>query len=357
MSISRTSLLNDEPLFRPDGRKSILPIKYPKIWNMYKKAEGCIWTAEEIKFANDLSDYEQLDDDTKEVIKTVLGFFAGADMIVNENLAENMMNIIDIPEVRCFYGMQIMIENIHNETYSLMIENLIKNKKEKERLLDSVGTMPGVTKLYNWAQRWIKRSIDDELRENTILQNYLDEGASMETVEDLATIWVRAKRIIAFACVEGIMFSGMFAIIFWIKERGILPGLTFSNELISRDEGLHRDFACLMYSMIVHKPPQEQILEIVQEAVEYEQELISGCMDRLRGLNRQDMKRYIEFVADNLLMNVGLPKHYKVSNPFDFMDKISFSGITNFFEKRVGEYGIGGFEEGNNEPIVLDDNY
>ena len=278
-------------------------------------------------------------------------------MIVNENLAENMMRIIDIPEVRCFYGIQIMIENIHNETYSLMIENLIKDKKEKERLLDSIKTMPGVSKLYNWAQRWIKRTPEDELKDNPILQSYLDEGAPMETVEELATIWCYAKCMVAFACVEGIMFSGMFAIIFWLKERGILPGLTFSNELISRDEGLHRDFACLLYSMFAYKPPNEQILEIVQEAVEYEQELISGCMDRLRGLNRQDMKRYIEFVADNLLMNLGLPKHYKVTNPFEFMEKISFSGITNFFEKRVGEYGLGGFEEGSHEPIAIDDNY
>lgn len=354
---SQNSLLNDEPLLRPDGRKSILPIRYPQIWKMYKKAEGCIWTAEEIKFSSDLVDWEQLDEDTKAAVKAILGFFSGADMIVNENLAENMMKKIDIPEVRCFYGVQIMIENIHGETYSLMIENLIKDKTEKERLLDAITTMPGVTKLYKWAQKWIKHTPEDELRDNPILQSYLDEGAPDEVAEDLAEIWCFAKIMVAFACVEGIMFSGAFAIIFWLKERGILPGLTFSNELISRDEGMHRDFACLLFSMIKNKPPTDQILEIIQEAVEFKQELITGCMDRLRGLNRQDMKRYIEFVADRLLISLGMNPHYKVTNPFEFMEKISFSGITNFFEKRVGEYGISGFEEGNDIPIEIDDDY
>lgn len=351
------SLINDEVLLRPSGRKSIHPIKFPAIWKMYKNAQGCNWTAEEIKFSNDIADWNALDSDTKEVVKTVLGFFSGADMIVNENLAENMMNIIDIPEVRSFYGFQIAIENVHGEVYSLMIENLVKDKQEKERLLNAINTMPGVTKLYNWAQRWIKRTPEDELRENPILQSYLEEGASEEVVEDLAKIWCFAKTLVAFACVEGIMFSGAFAIIYWLKERGILPGLTFSNELISRDEGMHRDFACLLYSMIVHKPPDDQILDIVKEAVEFKQELISGCMNRLRGMNRADMNRYIEFVADSLLTELNIPKHYKVNCPFEFMTKISFSGITNFFEKRVGEYGISGFEDGNDEPIELDEDY
>jgi len=324
---------------------------------MYKKAQSSNWTAEEIKFSNDLSDWETLDDDTKEVVKTILGFFSGADMIVNENLAENMMNIIDIPEVRSFYGFQIMIENVHGETYSLMIENLIKDREEKARLLNAIHTMPGISKLYNWAQRWIKFTTEDELRTNPILKQYMDEGAPDEVVEDLAYIWCQAKKIVAFSCIEGVMFSGAFAVIFYLKERGILPGLTFSNELISRDEGLHRDFACLMFSMIKHKPPQDQILEIIKEAVEFKQELICGCMDRLRGLNRQDMKRYIEFVADSLLIGLEMPKYYNVTNPFEFMEKISFNGITNFFEKRVGDYSLAGFEEGNDEPIEIDDNY
>lgn len=351
------SLIDEEPLFRPDNRKSILPIQYPAIWQMYKKAEGCIWTAEEIKFSVDIADWQLLDDDTKTVVKTVLGFFAGADMIVNENLAENLMRIIPIPEVRCFYGLQIMIENIHGETYSLMIENLIKDKSEKLRLLDSINTMPGVSKLYQWAERWIKHTPADEYNNNLVLRSFLDDGAPDNVVRDLATIWHNSKLIVAFSCIEGIMFSGMFAIIYWIKEKGVLPGLTFSNELISRDEGLHRDFACALYKMVVHKPPDEQILEIVKEAVEFEQELISSCMDRLRGLNRNDMHRYIEFVADSLLTALKLPRHYKSQNPFDFMDKISFSGITNFFEKRVGEYGISGFEEGSGQEISIDEDY
>ena len=351
------SLINDEILLKPSGRLAVFPIQLNKAWTFYKKAQGCNWTAEEIKFSNDLPDWEKLDSDTKEVIKTVLGFFAGADQIVNENLAENMMKIIDIPEIRCFYGFQIAIENIHGEVYSLMIENLIKDNEEKKKLLDSVNTMPGINKLYGWAKKWIHRTKEDEIRENPILHSYEQEGAPDEVIEDLAEIWCFAKKLIAFACVEGIMFSGAFAIIYWIKERGILPGLTFSNELISRDEGMHRDFACYLYSLVHHKPPEDQVLEIIKEAVEFKQELITGCMDRLRGLNRQDMKRYIEFVADSLLVNLGQEKHYKVSNPFEFMEKISFSGITNFFERRVGEYGISGFEEGNDEPIELDEDY
>jgi ribonucleoside-diphosphate reductase subunit M2 len=324
---------------------------------MYKKAQGSNWTAEEIKFSEDLVDWNALDEDTKTVIKTVLGFFSGADMIVNENLAENMMNRIDIPEVRCFYGFQIMIENVHGEVYSLMIENLIKDPTEKARLLDAINTMPGVATLYSWAQKWIKRTADDEFRDNPILNSYLEEGAPEELVEDLAEIWYYAKLLVAFACMEGIVFSGAFAIIYWIKEKGILPGLTFSNELISRDEGLHRDFACLLFSMIKHGPPKDQILDIIKETVVFTHELMASCMDRLRGLNIQDMKRYIEFVADSLLVQLGMGKYYKVPCPFEFMDKISFSGLTNFFEKRVGEYGISGFEEGHDDPIELDDDY
>lgn len=350
-------LIDDEILFKKDGRLAIFPIKYRTIWMLYKQAQGSNWTAEEIKFSKDLEDWEGLTQPVQTVVKEILGFFAGADQIVNANLAENFMKIIDIPEVKCFYGLQIHIENIHNEVYSLMIENLIRDPMEKKHLLNSAETMPGVKKLYNWAQNWIHRTPDDELHDNVVLKGYEEEGASDEVIEDLAEIWHYAKLFVAFACLEGIMFSGAFAIIFWLKEQGVMPGLTFSNELISRDEGLHRDFACLMYSMIKHKPPADQILQIVQEAVEFKQQLISGCMDRLPGMNRQDMNRYIEFVADNLLLNLGYPKHYKVSNPFDFMDKISISGITNFFEKRVAEYGISGFEEGNSEPIEIDENY
>lgn len=355
--ISAHSLLNDEILLRPSGRLALFPIVFQAVWQFYKRAQGCIWTAEEIKFSNDLPDWEKLDNDTKHVVKTVLGFFSGADKIVNDNLAENLMRIIDIPEFNAFYGFQIMIENVHNELYSLMIENLIKDPYEKAQLLDAVHTMPGIAKLYAWAQKWMHRTPDDEIRDNPVLHAYAAEGAPDEVIEDLAKIWCTAKIIIAFACVEGIMFSGAFAIIFWLKERGILPGLTFSNELISRDEGLHRDFACMTYSMITHKPPSDQILIIIKEAVEFKQELIVGCMDRLKGLNCQDMKRYIEFVADGLLTAIGHDKHYKVPNPFDFMDKISFNGYANFFEKRVGEYGVSGFEENTNDPIELNEDY
>jgi ribonucleotide reductase beta subunit family protein with ferritin-like domain len=357
MPPSTGRLIDDEILFKPDGRLSIFPIKYKTIWMLYKQAQGSHWTAEEIKFSKDLEDWEVLPEATKTVVKEILGFFAGADQIVNANLAENFMRIIDIPEVNCFYGFQIMIENVHNEVYSLMIENLIRDPDEKKRLLDSCNTMPGVKKLYEWAQKWIHRKPSDELRDNPILIKYGEDGASEEVIEDLSEIWHYAKLFVAFACVEGIMFSGAFAIIFWLKEQGILPGLTFSNELISRDEGMHRDFACLMFSMIKHKPPPDQILQIICESVEFTQDLIRGCMDRLPGMNRQDMNRYIEFVADSLLVNMSYPKHYKVSNPFEFMEKISISGITNFFEKKVGEYGLSGFEEGNDEPIEIDDNY
>lgn len=357
MIYNMSRLIDEEELFRSSDRLSIYPIKYNAIWQFYKDAQSSNWTAEEIKFSEDLNDWEGLDLDTKTVVKEILGFFAGADQIVNSNLAENMMRIIDIPEVKCFYGFQIHIENVHNETYALMIENLIRDPKEKNDLLNSFKTMPGVKKLYDWAQNWIHHTKDDEMNDNPILKIYEEQGAHEEVIEDLAEIWNYGKIIVAFACIEGIMFSGAFAAIYWLKEKGILPGLTFSNELISRDEGLHRDFACLLFSMIKNKPPKEQVLEIVLQAVEFKKELIGNCMDRLPGLNRNDMMRYIEFVADSLLINLGQSKHFNVDNPLEFMEKISVSGITNFFEKRVGEYSVSGFEQGNDIPIELDDEY
>jgi ribonucleotide reductase beta subunit family protein with ferritin-like domain len=350
-------LIDNEILLRPSGRLSIYPLQHHVIWRCYKDAQACHWTAEEIKFAKDLDDWEPLDADTKRTVKGILGFFAGADFIVNEDLAENMLRVIDIPEVRCFYSFQMYIENVHGEVYSLMIENLIRDPQEKADLFNSCNTMPGVQKLYIWAQKWIKTTKEDEADTNPVLKNYEAEGAHEEVIEDLAEIWCFSKQLIAFACVEGIMFSGAFAIIFWLKERGILPGLTFSNELISRDEGMHRDFACLLFSMVANKPPENQVLQIVKESVDFTQELMVGLMDRLPGLNIQDMKRYIEFVADNLLIKLEMPKYYKVENPLEFMEKISISGLTNFFEKRVGEYGVAGFEEGHDDPIEIDENY
>lgn len=351
-------LIHDEVLLRQNpNRKALYPIKNPKLWSYYKKAQSLNWTAEEIKFGRDLEDWEQLAPDVKEVLTTVLAFFSGADAIVNDNLAENFCRKIDILEVKCFYSFQMYIENVHNEVYSLMIENLVKDSVEKDRLLNACEKMPHIQKLYKWAERWIHRTPEDEMNENPTLQQYIQEGASEEVVEDLAEIWCFAKQLIAFACVEGIMFSGAFAIIFWVKEMGVLPGLTFSNELISRDEGLHRDFACFLYSLLVHKPPADQILQIVEEAVECNQELIGTCMDRLVGMNRTDMNQYISYVGDNLLVNLGYSKRYNCKNPFVFMEKISFNGMTNFFERRVGEYGISGFEEGHDEEIELDDDY
>jgi ribonucleoside-diphosphate reductase beta chain len=355
--ISCRRLIDNEILLRPSHRLSIYPIHYKEIWKFYKDAQASHWTAEEIKFSDDLNDWENLDENTQAVVEGVLGFFSGADALVNDDLAANMLRIIDIPEVRCFYGFQMHMENVHNEVYGLMIENLIRDPVKKEKLLNACKTMPSVRKLYDWANKWIKKTPEEELENNDILKQYESEGAHEEVLEDLATIWCFGSQLVAFACVEGIMFSSAFAIIFWLKEKGILPGLTFSNELISRDEGLHRDFACLMHSMIINKLPDDQILEIVRGSVTATQTFTATLMNRLQGLNIQDMKQYIEFVADNLLVNLGQAKYYKVENPLEFMDKISVSGITNFFEKRVGEYGLSGFEVGHNDPIEINENY
>ena len=341
-----------EPLLSSSGRLSIFPIRDQAAWKFYKQAQGCIWSAEEINFSKDLEQWENLHPDIRRVVESVLGFFAGADRIVNINLAQNMMSRIDHPEVQCFYAFQNFMENIHGETYSLMIETLIKDPVRKAELLQSCDTMPEIADLFNWTRRYINRTVEQERRENPALQGMDDLDA-----DNLAEVWTFAKTLIAQACIEGIAFSGAFAIIFYIKERGILQGLTFSNELISRDEGLHRDFAAYIYSLINNKPPSGDVLAIVSECVVATQRIISSCMDRLPGMNWQDMFAYIEFVADSLLSQLGLPKHYNVANPFDFMEKISFSGITNFFERRVAEYGVAGFEDGADEEIVLDENY
>ena len=326
-----------EPLLQPSGRLSIFPIRDHTAWKFYKQSQGCIWTAEEINFSKDLEQWEGLSPDIRRVVEAVLGFFAGADRIVNINLAQNMMSKIDHPELQCFYAFQNMMENIHGETYSLMIEALIKDPVRKAELLASCDTMSEVANLYNWTRRWIHATPSDK--------------------SELAGVHLFAKQLIAQACIEGIAFSGAFAIIFYIKERGVLQGLTFSNELISRDEGLHRDFACYVYSLIQNKLPESEVLQIVTECVEATEAIIASCMSRLPGMNRDDMNTYIRYVADSLLGQLGLQKHYKVTNPFDFMDKISFNGITNFFERRVAEYGVSGFEEGHDQEITLSDDY
>ena len=312
----------EEPILKENKDRFVLfPIKHQDIWEMYKKAEASFWTAEEIDLNPDLQDWEnKLNDDEKHFIKHVLAFFAASDGIVNENLAVNFMNEVQYPEARCFYGFQIMMENIHSETYSLLIDSYIKDVKEKDRLFHSIDTLPCVGKKADWALKWI------------------GNGSF-------------AERLIAFAAVEGIFFSGSFCSIFWLKKRGLMPGLTFSNELISRDEGLHCDFACLLYSQLENQLPQEQVTAIITNAVAIEKEFVSDALPvRLIGMNADMMCQYIEFVADRLLVALGCPKTYNATNPFDFMELISLQGKTNFFEKRVAEYqksGVMGKKEDN----------
>jgi len=309
----------DEPLLKENpNRFVIFPIEYPELWEKYKKQVGCFWTAEEIDLTEDVVHWEErLNDDERHFVKLVLAFFAAADGIVNENLAERFMGEVQFSEARSFYSFQIAMENIHGEVYSLLIDTLIKDQTEKSHLFNAMHQIPSIGKLSQWAIKWIR-----------------DEEASF------------AERLIAFACVEGIMFSGPFCAIFWLKQKGVMPGLTFSNELISRDEGLHCEFACLLYSYLNHRLPEERVVDIVCEAVEFEKEFITESLPcRLIGMNANLMTQYIQFVADRLLLMLGYQEHYKSENPFSFMDNISINGKTNFFEKRVAEYSISGFED------------
>ncbi|HCX22008.1 MAG: ribonucleoside-diphosphate reductase [Flammeovirgaceae bacterium] len=300
----------DEPLLRENPDRFVLfPIVHDDIWQFYKKAEASFWTAEEIDLSQDLKDWASLNDGERHFIKHVLAFFAASDGIVNENLAENMVSEVQYTEAKFFYGFQIAIENIHSETYSLLIDTYVKDNKEKDGLFHAIETMDCVKKKADWALRWI------------------DEGNFQE-------------RLIAFAAVEGIFFSGSFCSIFWLKKRGLMPGLTFSNELISRDEGLHCDFACLLYNNhINNKLDKEVVSSIIQDAVDIEKEFVTDALPvKLIGMNADLMCQYIEFVADRLLVELGCSKVYNATNPFDFMEMISLQGKTNFFEKRVGEY-------------------
>ncbi|MEZ0538426.1 ribonucleoside-diphosphate reductase small subunit [Fibrella arboris] len=299
-----------EPILEEDKSRFVLfPIKHNDIWQMYKKHEASFWTAEEIDLGQDVKDWNNLNDGERHFISHVLAFFAASDGIVNENLAVNFLSEVQYAEAKCFYGFQIMMENIHSETYSLLIDTYIKDPVEKDRLLNAIDTIPCVQKKAEWALRWIENG------------NF-------------------AERLIAFAAVEGIFFSGSFCSIFWLKKRGLMPGLTFSNELISRDEGLHRDFACLLYTdHIKNQMDPEAVYQIIRDAVTIEQEFVTDALPvSLIGMNAELMKQYIEFVADHLLMSLNLNKVYNATNPFDFMDMISLQGKTNFFEKRVGEY-------------------
>ena len=299
-----------EPILQDNKDRFVLfPIKHKEMWEMYKKAEASFWTAEEIDLSPDQQDWEaKLNSDEKHFIKHVLAFFAASDGIVNENLAVNFMKEVQYPEARCFYGFQIMMENIHSETYSLLIDTYIKDPIEKDKLFHAMETVPAVTRKGEWALRWI------------------GNGSF-------------AERLIAFAAVEGIFFSGSFCSIFWLKKRGLMPGLSFSNELISRDEGLHCDFACLLYRQLTNKLPEAKVIELIKNAVEIEKEFVTDALPvRLIGMNAGMMCQYIEFVADRLLMSLGCQKIYNATNPFDFMELISLQGKTNFFEKRVAEY-------------------
>jgi len=301
----------NEPLLNTvDNRFVLFPIKYDEIWKMYKKSEGSFWTTEEIDLSKDLKDWATLNENEKHFIKYVLGFFAGSDGIVMENLALRFMREIKIPEARCFYSFQMMMENIHSETYSLLIDTYVKNGAEKKMLFEAIDTIPCVGQKAQWAMKWIEN--------------------------DTASF---ASRLIGFAAVEGIFFSGSFCAIFWLKKRGLMPGLTFSNELISRDEGMHTDFACLLYSMLTNRLETERVHEIIMEAVAIEKQFITESLPcYLIGMNATMMAQYIEYVADRLLVQLGYPKIWKSANPFDFMEMISMGGKTNFFEKRVSEY-------------------
>lgn len=306
------SAATEEPLLQENPRRFVLfPIQYLDIWQMYKRAEASFWTVEEVDLSRDKHDWDKrLTDNERKFISHVLAFFAASDGIVNENLVERFSQEVQVAEARCFYGFQIAIENIHSEMYSLLIDTYITEAAEKTRLFNAIETIPTVRRKAMWALNWINR-------------------------DDVSF----GERLIAFATVEGIFFSGSFAAIFWLKKRGLLPGLTFSNELISRDEGLHCEFAVLLTQHLRQKVPAARIKEIITEAVSIEQEFLTTALPvNLIGMNCELMSQYIEFVADHLLCSLGVEPVYNVGNPFDFMTMISLDGKTNFFERRVGEY-------------------
>ena len=302
-----------EPLLTPDDNRFVMfPIKYDDIWQMYKKQVDCFWRAEEIDLTKDLNHWDTLNKEEKYFLSMILAFFAASDGIVLENLGLRFMNDVQISEARAFYGFQIAMENIHSQTYSLLIETYIKDNEEKSRLFNALENFSCIKKKADWAQKWIK-----------------DNRSGFAT------------RLIAFACVEGIFFSGAFCSIFWMKKRGLMPGLTFSNELISRDEALHCEFAVLLYSKLVNKVKKSRVHEIIKEAVEIEMDFICEALPcRLIGMNSQLMTQYIQFCADRLCVQLGYDKIYNVSNPFDFMELISLEGKVNFFERYNDSYAL-----------------
>ena len=307
MSVSKA---NEPMLDEQANRYVIFPIQHEDFWKMYKKAEANFWTSEELDLSKDLTDWGKLNDNEQYFIKMILAFFAASDGIVNENLVERFCNEVQILEAKFFYGFQVAMENIHSETYSLLIDTYIKNQAEKTKLFNALDHFPSIRKKADWAIKWIN-----------------DKDSSFGT------------RIIGFAAVEGIFFSGAFCSIFWLKKRGLMPGLCHSNELISRDEGLHTEFAVLMYHNLVEKPSPEHVQDIIKDAVSIEKEFITESLScELIGMNKALMSQYIEYIADRLLLTLGLEKVYHSENPFDWMEMISVQGKTNFFEKRVGEY-------------------
>ena len=304
---------NQEPLLTEDESRYVMfPIKDESIWKMYKKQVDSFWRAEEIDLTKDLASWKSLSDEEQFFIKMIIAFFAASDGIVSENLAQRFMGDVQLSEARAFYGFQIAMENIHSETYSLLIETYINNHEEKNKLFSAVKNYPCIRKKADWSIKWIQ-----------------DKRSSFAT------------RLVAFACVEGIFFSGAFCSIFWLKKRGLMPGLSFSNELISRDEALHCEFAVLLYSKLLKKLKKEKIYEIIREDVEIEKEFICEALPcRLIGMNSELMSQYIEFVADRLLLQLGYDKIYNTANPFPWMELISLNGKTNFFEKKVADYAL-----------------
>ena len=323
------SKIQAEPLLAPDDNRFVMfPIQHEDIWQMYKKQVDCFWRAEEIDLTKDLDNWESLNQDEKYFISMILAFFAASDGIVLENLASRFMRDVQLSEARAFYGFQIAMENIHSETYSLLIETYIKDKEEKSKLFNAIENFPCIKKKSDWAQKWIH-----------------DNRSSF------------ASRLIGFACVEGIFFSGAFCSIYWLKKRGLMPGLTFSNELISRDEALHCEFAVLLYSKLNKKLEQVRIHEIIKEAVEIESEFICEALPcRLIGMNSELMTQYIKFVADRLCVQLGYKKIYNVTNCFDFMELISLESKTNFFEKKTDAYALANKEK-NEDIFKLNDDF
>tara|TARA_Y100000768_G_C23986681_1_gene689295 strand:- start:3517 stop:4491 length:975 start_codon:yes stop_codon:yes gene_type:complete len=315
--MSKTGL---EPLLVDDPNRFVMfPIKDQDIWSMYKRQVDCFWRAEEIDFSKDMKSWETLNKDEKFFIKMILAFFAASDGIVMENLGMRFMSEVQLSEARAFYGFQIAMENIHSEVYSLLIDSYVKDKSEKDNLFNAIDNFPCVKKKADWAIKWIN-----------------DKRSSFAT------------RLIAFACVEGIFFSGAFCSIYWLKKRGKMPGLAFSNELIARDEALHTEFAILLYNKLQKQLPKKKVIDIIKEAVDIEREFICEALPcRLISMNSKLMSQYIEYCADRLSVQLGYDKIYDVNCPFDFMEQISIEGKTNFFEKRVGEYALANKEKDN----------